>query len=151
MLAMKSSFDKTTRDELTNRINSINENNKAQWGKMNVYQMLKHCTLWEEMIFGNKIYKQVLIGRIFGKMALRNVLKDEKPLNRNSPTISEFIIKQTIGDISKEKIKWLEIIKQYEHFTKDNFIHPFFGKLTKEQIGFMAYKHADHHLRQFGA
>ena len=65
---MKTLFDKTTRDELINRINTINENSTAQWGKMNVYQMLKHCTLWQEMILGKKKYKQPFIGRLFGKM-----------------------------------------------------------------------------------
>lgn len=44
---MKTIFDKSTREELINRINTINANNKAQWGKMNVYQILKHYTLWE--------------------------------------------------------------------------------------------------------
>jgi len=28
-------------------------------------------------------------------------------------------------------------------------MHPFFGKMTKEQVGYLAYKHTDHHLWQF--
>jgi hypothetical protein len=28
--------------------------------------------------------------------------------------------------------------------------NPFFGRLTKKQWGALAYKHVDHHLRQFG-
>jgi len=42
-------------------------------------------------------------------------------------------------------------MKEYDHYSNDGFIHPFFGKLTKEQAGYMAYKHIDHHLRQFNA
>lgn len=148
---MTSTFDKSSRDKLISRINLLNENRTSEWGKMNVFQMIKHCILWEEMVFGNKTYKQVFIGRIFGKMALRSILKDEKPLKRNTPTIPEFIIKETSGDITQEKIKWVAIVEQYEHFTNNNFIHPFFGKMTKEQIGYMAHKHIDHHLRQFRA
>ncbi len=147
---MKSSLDKWSRDELIARIDLLNENRTSEWGKMNVFQMIKHCILWEEMVFGNKAYKRVFIGRIFGKMALRSVLKDEKPLKRNTPTVPEFVIKETSGDINNEKIKWVAIIEQYEHFNQGNFIHPFFGKMTKEQIGYMAYKHTDHHLRQLG-
>lgn len=30
---MKTVFDKTTRDELINRINTLNENSIAQWGQ----------------------------------------------------------------------------------------------------------------------
>lgn len=29
--------------------------------------------------------------------------------------------------------------------------HPFFGKMSARQWGMIAYKHVDHHLRQFGA
>ena len=147
---MQSTLDKSTRDKLRARINLLNENSTAEWGKMNVYQMIKHCSLWEEMVLGNKTYKQVFIGRIFGKMALRNVLKDEKPLRRNTPTIPDLIIKETNGEIANEKMKWIALLEKYEHFTNDNFIHPFFGKMTREQIGYVAYKHNDHHLRQFG-
>jgi len=32
---------------------------------------------------------------------------------------------------------------------KRNLPYPFFGELSPEQAGQMAYKHIDHHLRQF--
>jgi hypothetical protein len=147
---MKTIFDKATRDELIRRISLLNENSKAKWGQMNVYQMLRHCTLWEEMIAGKKKYKRVFIGRIFGKIALKEVLKDEKPLRRNTPTLPEFRIKGN-GDFSAERIKWITQMEEYDHFSNFDFVHPFFGKMTKEQIGYMAYKHTDHHLRQFNS
>jgi Protein of unknown function (DUF1569) len=148
---MKTIFDKTTRDELINRINTLNENSTAQWGKMKIYQMLKHCTLWEEMIFGRKKYKRVFIGRLFGKLALKNVLKDENPLRRNSPSIPELKIKENNADIASEKKKWIALIEEYAHFSNPGLVHPFFGKMTKEQIGYFVYKHTDHHLRQFNS
>ncbi len=147
---MKTVFDKITRDELISRINALNNNSTAQWGKMNIYQMLKHCTLWEEWVAGKANYKRVFIGRLFGKMALKNVLKDNKPLGKNSPTLSVLKIKEN-GDVAAEKAKWISLIEGYEHFSNANFVHAFFGKLTKEQIGFLAYKHADHHLQQFNS
>jgi len=150
---MKTIFDKTTRDELIIRINSINENCTAQWGKMNIYQMLKHCRLWEEWIAGkNKPrYKQAFIGLLFGKTALRSVLKDDTPLRRNTSSLSELVIKEKSGDIAPEKLKWISLIEEYAHFSNPAFVHAFFGKMTKEQIGYLAYKHTDHHLRQFNS
>ncbi len=147
---MQSTFDKPTSDKLIARIRLLNESSTAQWGKMNVYQMIKHCTLWEQMVLGNKTHKQVFIGRLFGKMALRSLLKDDNPLKRNSPTIPDLIISETSGDIADEKMRWIALLEKYEHFTNENFIHPFYGKMTQEQIGYVAYKHNDHHLRQFG-
>ena len=146
---MKTVFDKSTRDELIGRINLLNENNTAAWGKMNLYQALKHCTLWDEWVQSGKNNKQVFIGRLFGKMALKKVLKDESPLDRNTPTLPELRIKETGGDIAAEKRKWVALINEYAHFSNPDFIHTFFGKMTREQVGQMAYKHADHHLRQF--
>jgi hypothetical protein len=150
---VKTIFDKTTRDELITRINSLNENCTAQWGKMNIYQMLKHCTIWEEWILGkNKpAYKQAFIGVIFGKMALKRMIKDEKPLDRNVPTSAQFKVKEKTGNIAAEKNKWIALIKEYEHYSNPGFIHDFFGKMTKEQIGYLHYKHTDHHLRQFNS
>jgi len=147
---MKTIFDKATRDELIKRINTLNENSTAQWGKMNIYQMLKHCTLWEEMISGKKKYKRMFMGRLFGKMALKSILKDENPLRRNTPTVSELRVKGN-GSVSSEKAKWIYLIGDYKDYSNPGFVHVFFGKMTKEQVGYLAYKHTDHHLRQFNS
>jgi len=133
---------------LVGRISKLNENSKAQWGKMTVYQMLKHCTLWEEMISGDKKYKRMFLGRLFGKMALKNLIKDEKPMRHNSPTVPGFSITDH-GEVLSEKNKWIAMVKEHARFSYTDFVHPFFGKMTKEQIGHLAYKHTDHHLRQF--
>lgn len=144
---MKSIFDKNTRKELINRINSIDENSKAEWGKMTVAQMMKHCSQWDEMALGRKTYKQSIIGKLFGKMALKDMLKD-KPMDKNLPTSPLFKIKET-GNFAEEKNKWINLLNDYDNYSSEGFMHPFFGKLTKEHTGYLAYKHTDHHLRQF--
>ena len=146
---MQTIFDKTNRDELIKRINALNENSKAQWGKMNICQMLKHCIIWEEMALGRKKYKQSFLGRLFGKMALKDFIKDEIPFKKKVPTVPAFKIKELTGDVKLEKKKWINLIDEYAHFSNVDFVHPFFGKMNKEQIGYLAYKHIDHHLRQF--
>ena len=145
---MKSIFDKTTRDELISRIYMLNENSRAQWGKMNINQMVKHCRLWEEMILGKKKYKRAFIGRLFGKMALKNAIKDEKPMMRNALTVPELRISEN-ANFSSERMRWISLIEEHEYISNPDFVHPFFGKMTMEQIGYHAYKHTDHHLRQF--
>jgi hypothetical protein len=148
---MKTLFEPATRDELIKRINAIQPGGVAQWGKMNVYQMLSHCILWDEMILQNKKFKRPFIGLLLGKMMLRNELKDDRPMRKNNPTIPELIIKESDGDFEYSKIKWVSLINDYSRyaFPDFSFTHPFFGKMTKEQIGYHAYKHTDHHLRQF--
>mgnify|MGYP000449768226 CR=1 FL=1 len=148
---MKTIFDQEVRDELIRRINQLDNNAQAQWGKMNLYQMIKHCTNWEEWMQGkgNPVYKQVFIGKIFGKIGLKRMIKDDKPIDKGVPTSAQFKIKETGGDIPAEKQKWTVLIQSYEQYSNPTFIHDFFGKMTKEQVGLMVYKHNDHHLRQF--
>jgi hypothetical protein len=149
---MKTIFDKSAKDKLINRIKTVSQQNTARWGKMNVYQMLKHCIIWDEWMLGlNKpAYNQEFLGKIFGKMALRKMIKDEAPLDKNIPTSKQFKPKEQTGNIEAEKEKWISLLNQYENYNNPKFIHDFFGKMTKEQVGYLVYKHTDHHLRQFG-
>jgi hypothetical protein len=147
---MKSLLDEHVREELAARIDSLHENCSTQWGKMNVYQMLWHCSKWNEMMLGKKKVKQMFLGRLFGRSALKTVLKDDAILGRNSPTASELLAKEKTGDIALQKIALIKEINEYAYFNVANSYHPFFGAMTKEQVGQFAYKHLDHHLRQFG-
>lgn len=148
---MRTIFNETNRLDLIKRIRFISNDCTAQWGKMNVYQMLKHCIVWEEWIQGtNQIrYRQEFLGLIFGKMALKSMIKNDKPFKRNIPTSAQFQVTEKEGDMESDKEKWIALIQSYEHYSNPGFIHDFFGKMTKEQIGILAYKHTDHHLRQF--
>lgn len=147
---MKSLFDTSVREELAQRINSLTPESKAQWGKMNVFQMLRHCVLCDEMFFGKLNIKRVFIGRLLGKMILKKILKDDKPFGRNAPTAPILKITDN-GDIEQEKKAWIKSLEGYTNYTNNSFVHPFFGPMTIEQVGYFAYKHVDHHLRQFGA
>lgn len=82
-------------------------------------------------------------------MALRGILKDQKPMKKNQPTHPEFKIKGT-GNFENEKEKWMGLLQDYASFSSPHIIHPFFGKMTSDQIGIYVYKHTDHHLTQFG-
>lgn len=147
---MKTIFDHHVREELINRINSLSQENTAQWGKMNLYQMVKHCTVWNDWILGNGnyTYRQDFLGKVFGRIVLKKIVKDDKPLGKNSPA-GIFTIKESGENIKPLQESWKEQIASYAHYNNPHFIHDFFGKMTKEEIGIFVYKHMDHHLRQF--
>lgn len=148
---MKTLFDPGRREELIQRIALLAPDSRPLWGKMTIYQMARHCTIWNEWVLGKKdfVYKQEFLGKLFGKIALKSNTKDDKPMGRNMPAGKGFTIKETEGRLEEEISVWTEQIKNYENFSNNAFIHDFFGKMTKEQIGIFAYKHNDHHLRQF--
>ncbi|MBU3024743.1 DUF1569 domain-containing protein [Zobellia galactanivorans] len=150
---MKTIFDTNARAQLIGRIEKLNNENEGQWGKMNVYQMTKHLNIWNQWVLGiNKEmpYRQSFLGKLIGKMVLRSNTKNDKPMGKGAPAGSNFTIKEKSGDFEKEKRTLIELTEHYGHYDNPDFIHDFFGKMTKEQIGVFAYKHYDHHLRQFG-
>jgi len=152
---MKTIFDKPTQDDVISRISSLNENLQPAWGKMDVFQMAKHCSNWSEWVLGvgdyaDHTYKQDFLGKLFGKMALKSNTKDGKPMAKNTPAGMHAIKKTAQGDLEQEKARWIQLVAEYGAFSNDRFVHDFFGTMTKEQIGVFTYKHFDHHLRQFG-
>lgn len=151
---MKTIFDSNLKAELRNRIEMLTQDSKARWGKMNIFQMTRHCRGWNDWILGkgdyaNHIYKQEFLGKIFGKWALKSNTKDDKPMGKGMPA-GKFVIREKEGDTEAQKALWLRGIDDHAHFSNDRFVHDFFGKMSKEQIGIFVYKHFDHHLRQFG-
>ncbi len=146
---MKTILEQSTKDELVSRINQLQENSVAQWGKMNVRQMMRHCILWEEMALGRKQYSRVFIGRIFGRLILKAVLKDDAPMRRNSPTIAPMKITTNIGEeVALQKKIWIALLDEHRAGMPD-IVHPIFGRMTSDEVGLLLYKHTDHHLRQF--
>ena len=148
---MRTIFDDGLRGQIIGRLNKLTVENQALWGKMSPAQMVKHCRLWEEMIHENKLFRRPLIGRLIGPLILKKVLQTPE-FRRNSPTIPEMLVTDTGIDLDEERQQLIALLSSYPQYTwpDNSFIHPFFGKMTREQIGQMAYLHLDHHLKQFG-
>ena len=150
-IKMKTILDKKTRDDLIDRVRTLSEKSHAEWGSMNVYQMIKHCVAWEELFTGKQKFRQTFMGHLFGKIALRSMIGNDNPIKHNMPTLPQLKITETTGDIEFEKGKWIALIEHNALAPNPDFVHPFLGKMTVEQIGLLAYKHTDHHLRQFNS
>jgi Protein of unknown function (DUF1569) len=149
---MKSIFDTDVAMDFAKRIHCLTAENKPLWGKMNGFQMLKHCSEIIKSSFGERADKRPFISYIIGKMLLKKIIKDDKPSSKNSPTHPAFVIKET-GDFEEQKRILLFLVDQYPNKDKRSFEgreHPFFGKMKAEEYGLLDYKHLDHHLRQFG-
>src|ERR1700761_1082023 len=142
---MTTIFDAAERQKLIDRIEQVTADDKALWGEMNVFQMLEHNIRWEELMAGRLKMKRKLLGYLFGKVALNGMIWNEEPLKHSIPTFDELRVKQTTGDVEAAKQKWISLIGEYAHYAGDSAIHPFMGKLSKEQLGRLVYKHTDHH------
>lgn len=137
---------------LINRINQLTPTTTAQWGKMNVSQMLAHCNVSFEMGHNDNFKKSSSFLRFILKNLVKGGLVNEKPLKKNSSTAPEMVIK-TDKDFAQEKRmlvsylnKTVEVGEKYFN-GKD---HPGFGVMTSTEWNVFLGKHLDHHLTQFG-
>jgi hypothetical protein len=148
---MKSIFEETTREELIERIQRLDGDSEARWGTMDVNQMVRHCIRWEEVTQGKRQAEQSLLARLFGKLILKGFVKDDSPLKRYLPAVKEIKVTESVPDtLSSDKSRWMNLITEYPELTDHSFEVPFFGAVDQKQAGYLAYKHSDHHLRQFG-
>jgi len=148
---MKSLFNKAENDAIINRINQLNNNSTAVWGKMDAAQMLAHCQVPLKVAFGEVKLKRGLIGILFGGLAKRKMVNGQ-PFQKNLPTDKTFIIK-THPALEIEKQNLSELVQRFTTAGPSglsNEPHPFFGKLTTDEWDILSWKHLDHHLRQFG-
>ena len=135
---------------MISRVNALTPDSKALWGKMTVTQMVRHCCSCEEYYFGNVHIKRSFLGRLIGPFAIRGLLKnDSTVLTKNAPTAMAFKATESGQDLGAEKEKWKSLLEKYASYPHEYFVHWFFGKMSKDQLGQFVYKHCDHHLRQF--
>jgi Protein of unknown function (DUF1569) len=149
---MKNLFNNDSVKEVLQRIDSLQIDSEKLWGKMDVAQMVAHCSETMKMATGQRFPPRVFIGRIIGRFFKANYYND-KPFAKDSPTSKSAIIDDK-RDLEKEKVILKTLILQfYEGGTTKctTHLHPFFGHLTPEQWSIGMYKHLDHHLRQFNS
>jgi hypothetical protein len=150
---MKSLFNQKDNNEIIERINKLSPSSNAQWGKMNVEQMLAHCRMPLLAAYDGVKLKRGLIGILFGSIAKKQLITQDKPFKQNLPTDNNFIITHP-KSFEKEKQKLIEKVEAFYKNGPDKITkqpHSFFGKLTPQEWDKLQTKHLDHHLRQFGA
>jgi len=147
---MKCITNRDTKNQLVERINRLTPESKPEWGKMNVIQMVVHCTVGLKMSTGEVKPKSKFILRLIGKLLKKKIFAQER-LRKNAPTSQEFIITGE-RNFDEEKSKFLSYLNHCSESGKAIFTnepHPFFGRLSAEEWDLLMYKHIDHHLKQF--
>lgn len=138
------------RAQLAARIRTLQPQSASVWGKMTVAQMLGHCAQFDSWIQSGKPNRQSLIGRLVGRPVLRRMLRPDKAMARNVPTMPGLVPPAGI-EFPTARDAWLASLENYADYSAEIFIHDFFGPLSYDEVGAFVWKHADHHLKQFGA
>jgi len=136
---------------IVQRIHLLSGSSERLWGKMNVSQMLEHCTRPFQVALGELELKKTWIGWLFGGIAKRQFLKGT-PMTKNLPTDKNFRIHH-YPEFDSMKSSLLEYIDKFKNLNEkelESRNHPIFGKLKSHEWATLLGAHLDHHLRQFG-
>jgi hypothetical protein len=145
------------RTKLISCLQRLDPATPPKWGKMNVQQMIEHFGGDAVRNASGRLKIDSILTPPEQLEKMREFLMSEKPFkeNTNNPLMGEEplppryqTVQAAIGALQQELIYFFEA---YE--TNPDLIirNPFFGDLNFEQNVQLLYKHALHHLRQFGA
>jgi hypothetical protein len=148
---MRSILNEGDRAAISGRLQSLSPSSTARWGTMNVASMLQHLHLSARMTLGELEVPSVN-KRVFQKFPLKHLVLYVFPFPKGAPTAPK--LKPGVPEsIDEERAALLELLERIGTGPRDGNgpAHPLFGPLTWREWGVVTYKHADHHLRQFGA
>src|SRR5258708_37227801 len=110
---MKNLFEREAVDEVIARIDSLQPATQRQGGKMDVAQMMAHCSGALDMASGRLVLPRILIGRLIGPL-VKPIYTNEKPFSRNSPTDPKLVVSDRRDFLrGQEQIK-LKVRQFYE-------------------------------------
>jgi hypothetical protein len=135
-------------------LQKIDTGAKPLWGKMNLQQMIEHFSAAIKIATGTlrlpgttepadagNSYNFLMSDKPFKENTI-NPLLDEEPYPLRNHTIQA-----AIGEL---QVNLLEFFRSYENEEGKKVLNPFFGNLNYAEQIQLLYKHALHHLRQFG-
>ncbi len=142
------------RTKLVPLLQKLRSDTLPAWGKMSVQQMIEHFT--DVMMSASGKIKLPVVTPPERLSKLREFMMSDKPFKENTknPVMGEEpapLKKHTkeaaIGKLQEEIIYFFEVFEKNPNKKTTN---PIFGELDFEMNIQLLYKHALHHLRQFG-
>jgi len=137
-------------------LQQLDPSTPPRWGKMSVQQMIEHFAEAVRNACGkNKV--ENFYYPIEQVAAMHEFMMTDKPFKENTknpflgeePDAARFkTVQAAIGNLQEEFIDFFAAFEKDPQLLVRN---PFFGDLNFEQSVQLLYKHAAHHLRQFGA
>jgi hypothetical protein len=150
---MKSLREQICRNDMIDRINTLSPSARPAWGKMNVEQMLSHLVQGNDLPFNATVpdRSSFLSSNVIKPLVLY-LLPVPKEVKTSREMDQQQDGRKPMG-FEIDRANLIESIQKLGTLPLEHEClgHPFFGKMNAKQWARLAYKHMDHHLRQFGA
>jgi hypothetical protein len=144
-------LNENDRAQIVRRMQSLSESSSRKWGSMDVTGMLQHLSLSARMTLG-ELSVPSSNKRVFQVFPLKHLILYVLPFPKGAPT-APLLKPSEAGAFAEVRASLLEMLERIGTGPQDGVgpAHPLFGSMTWREWGVVTYKHADHHLRQFGA
>ncbi|HRH66311.1 MAG TPA: DUF1569 domain-containing protein [Bacteroidia bacterium] len=136
------------------KLRSIDPATAPLWGKMNVQQMIEHMS--DSVRIANGKDLQTVITPAERLQAMKDFAVSEKEFRPNTKNAlmgehpAEVRLKDTEAAILELETEMRLFVEHFEQNAGSTVANPFFGELNFQEWISLLYKHAVHHLKQFG-
>jgi hypothetical protein len=143
------------KNDLIPLLGSIPSDKQPAWGNLTLQQMIEHLSDVQRLASG-KISNKILVVPEEKIPNLQKFLMSDKPFPqgvvnpifpKDPQPVRNATINEALNELRTEIDFYFSLIESEQEFS---ILHPYFGQLNKEMNLQAIYKHALHHLKQFG-
>jgi len=148
---MGSILNDDDRQVILTRMQSLTASSTRRWGQLDITGMLHHLQLSARMTLGELEVPSVN-KKPFQMFPLKHLVLYVLPFPKGAPT-APLLKPVDVSTFEEERVALLELLERIGRGPREGTgpVHPLFGTLSWQEWGVVTYKHADHHLKQFGA
>src|SRR5215813_10943136 len=88
---MKNLFEQETVIEVVSRIDKLQPTSQREWGKMDVAQMMAHCSITMDIASGRLNLPRMFLGRLIAPF-FKSIYTNGKPFGKNGPTGKDLVV-----------------------------------------------------------
>jgi len=146
---MPTLFDPSARAQIISRVSRLTPDRQPLWGRMNAGQVQTHLADQLRSGLGDLACRSK--GGPFRYFPLRELIIYLLPWPKGVPTAPE-LLSTTPAEFAGDQKALTQLIERFgarkpgEPWGE----HPAFGRISRRAWGVLAWRHLDHHLRQFG-
>ncbi len=135
------------------RLGQLGPDTPARWGRMNAHQMVCHLSDSLRFALGERATTEELRFPVPAPVARFVALHTPLPWPRGAPTLPEMDQERQgtpPDEFDTDRRELESLMTRFAATTSGWPRHPIFGFMSQAQWGRWAFRHTDHHLRQFG-
>ncbi len=140
-------------ESLTSRLNALSPESRRRWGRMTVHQMFCHLNDSFLVVSGHRPVAR-RVDHWFNRHVVKWIaLRTSMTWPKGAKTMPEVDAEKggTAPEVfERDRARTIDLLQAFAAPAAVQTKHPLFGAMSRDEWMIWAYRHTDHHLRQFG-